>query len=323
MDSNNFCRVPLGIIMQYGEEIPFDLYLKLSDQKWVKIGHQQEDIKDIFAKYQAKGVEDVFAHRESYMTFLGKLKDQLSYKLFDPDTTEQESVDLLAGSYQVVRESFVKLGVSEIALEVAQEVAKSSQQLIKNHPNLFEFFKKYRESCGDAYMRSILVGFITSCMLDFFEWKSVAIKEKLTLAALLRDLLLTAEEFKRLEESEEVGEFADLSETIINHPLDMTKMLQNSRGDSWVAQEVIAIIEQHHERPDGTGFPRKISHLRINQLASIHVVADHFIRSMIAAEFNMGARDDILQRLKIIFKQGSFKKSVEALCLALGIKGKA
>ena len=318
---DSFCRIPISIIAKYGEQIPFDVYLRLSDNKVVKISHSEENIVELFNKYRAKGVQDVFASKESYVTFLKHLKDQLSFKLFDPSTTVDEQVDVLSGSYKVIKESFKKLGVSQESIDVAKEVAKSSQKIVHNYPNIFEFYNRYKNNCGSEYMRSILIGFISSCMLDFFDWKTDSIKEKANLAALLRDILLDEQQFEELHQAEATGLHHDLSREIKEHPLQVAAMLEDKKGTTWVAKEVLTIIEQHHELPSGKGFPRGLNHQRINQLSSIHIVADNFIRLMIQEKFNMGARDRILYQLSDKFSGGNFKKAMQSLYQALGMKG--
>jgi len=49
------CKIPMKIIEKHGDKIPFDVFLKLSETKMVKISHKEGSIKDLVAKYSKKG----------------------------------------------------------------------------------------------------------------------------------------------------------------------------------------------------------------------------------------------------------------------------
>ena len=45
-----------------------------------------------------------------------------------------------------------------------------------------------------------------------------------------------------------------------------------------IPPDVSVIIEQHHERPDGNGFPNGINFKRISVFSSIFIVAHDFVK---------------------------------------------
>jgi len=315
--AKQFYKIPITLIKKYGAHIPFDLYLRLSDQKIVKISHKDENLTELFAKYEAKGVSEVYAYQEEYLSFLNTLKDQLAFKLFDPATTVEEQIGILSSSYEMVRETFLKLGINSAAVEVAKQITNSSFQIIKNAPNIFEFFLKYKNSCDSEYTKSILISYVCSCILGTFDWTSYSIKEKVSLAVMLRDVVLKPEDFPRLQLAMEEGKVKELNREIVEHPLKIAELL-SKRNHATLTQEVLTIIEQHHELPDGTGFPRGINHQRITQLSSVQIIAEKFVTLMIEEKFNFKARDAILYKISTQYSQGNFKKSVNALYEALG-----
>ena len=97
-----------------------------------------------------------------------------------------------------------------------------------------------------------------------------------------------------------------------NHPTLVADMLQQD-NKNWVSAEVIQIIQQHHERPHGTGFPAGTKHLQISQLSAIHIVADVFTEKLIQQEFDYKAKDLILNEIEKDFYVGTFRKTVDAL----------
>ena len=63
MDSEtikSYCSLPIKVIMDYGNSFPCDVYLKLSENKIIKLSNKEEDVKETFLKYYKKGVEAVY-----------------------------------------------------------------------------------------------------------------------------------------------------------------------------------------------------------------------------------------------------------------------
>ena len=159
-------------------------------------------------------------------------------------------------------------------------------------------------------MYNVTLTFTITSMMEFVDWASVAIKEKSVMAVMLRDLILTPDYFEEIKNWD--GDKESLSKMSRNHPTLVADMLQQD-NKNWVSAEVIQIIQQHHERPHGTGFPAGTKHLQISQLSAIHIVADVFTEKLIQQEFDYKAKDLILNEIEKDFYVGTFRKAVDAL----------
>lgn len=309
-DPSRFCRIPLKLIKKHNESIPFDLFLRLSDSKVVKISHEEEDISGIFEKYEKKGVVDIFAEKKDYVDYLKRLKKGLAGKFFDPSTTTEEKVETLDQSYQVAKEYLNKIGIDETSMEVAKLVAKKTQVLIKEKFNIFKFYNQFRNKCSGEYVKNAMVGFTVTCMIDQFEWKTETIKEKAHLAVTLRDIFLNKEDFILIQEH--MRDPQKLPQYIFEHPIKTANFLSTDNA-KWVPPEILTMIKQHHELPDGSGFPFGITHQKITLLAAIQIVADWFIEEMIKCRFDYKRKDEIIGTLEMSFNRGNFLKALDAL----------
>ena len=79
------------------------------------------------------------------------------------------------------------------------------------------------------------------------------------------------------------------------------------------------MVEQHHERPDGTGFPKKLRHTTITLLSAIQIVAEDFIENLIATNFDHRLHDEILRKFLNRYYQGNFRKAAMSLCKMFGM----
>lgn len=314
-----FCRIPVKLIIKLGEQFPYDAYLKLSDSKIVKISHQNEPIKDAIMRYhQTKGVKDIYVSKDDYIKILNGFKTQFHTKLFNPETTLDEKVEIMEKSYSMVKESLSTLGISEETIEMAKKISEASIRLVKESPNLFILLKKFSEDCAEEFKKSLVIGYLCTGMIDTFDWGTQTIKEKCSLAAILCDILLSPDQIKDIQVlSQTLPLPPDVKAKIGSHPLEV---VQSLNVEHWISRETLGMIEQHHEEQDGTGFPLGIIHTRISQLSAVFIVAMRFTDLVFENNFDFKEKDSMIYNLKQRYNLGVFKKSMAALAEVLNPK---
>jgi hypothetical protein len=87
-----------------------------------------------------------------------------------------------------------------------------------------------------------------------------------------------------------------------------------------VPGEVDIIVAQHHERPDGTGFPRGIKAAQIAPLASVLIIAHDILNDMLLEgdQFDLGK---FLKKTEMDYQNGFFKKVWKAVTEQFENKG--
>lgn len=315
-DDKKYCRVPARIISKYGDNIPFDIYLKLSDSKIVRVGPKDGNVSDIVEKYLAKGACSIYALEGDYNSFLKTIQESLKNKFFDSSLTSEKTQDLSA-AFEMSKESLQKIGLTKESIALAKEVTKKSMKLIQEQPSIYDFFREFKNNCAPEYINNVLVAYTALTILEHFEWSTDQMKEKMSLATMLRDVMLEAEDFKEVKTFYQNHQHDHLSERVKNHPIHTANTLQAGRGN-WIAHEVCTIIRQHHELPNGAGFPAGLTLHNITPPSAIHIVADHFIFLMIENNFDLQSKRGIFEKLEKIFPSGHFKKSLNSLKSAIG-----
>ena len=313
----SFCRAPVSLVLMYGKEIPFDIYIKLSDSKLIKLRNRDEDILNTLKQYVAKGVKEFYISKEDYLEFIQGTSQSLSHKFFNPQTvkTPEESLLLLNDAYEVVKESFKTIGVTEEALSIAREVGKQAVKTVEGVSNIFILFKDFKENCSEEFMHHLLLAYTLSCVIDQFPWGSSATKEKMSLAAILCDVTLSKEDFQTLKDFSDDPDV--LPEHIREHPIRVVELLQERKNS--VPKEVIDVIELHHELPNGKGFPRKVNHVRVSLLAALFIVTSEFVDELQKIEFDFGRRSELMHALFKKYHMGNFRKAIEAIAKLIEI----
>ncbi|MBI2519904.1 MAG: hypothetical protein HYV97_05795 [Bdellovibrio sp.] len=309
-----YSRVPIETIQKFGGEVPFDLFLRLSDDKLVRISNANDDLKELLSHYMEKGVKEIFALKDDYLKFLQMVNKELTTKFFKHDTSPEEKLEILQNSFNVLKASLIRGGVSKISVDLAMELAKKSGEFISKHMLTKEFFNKYKGNCCSEYIRSLFVGSVAVSMLDTLEWKSDTVKEHVMQALLLRDILLSPEDFVSIAQCREGPK--NLPAEVYNHPKGTVELLTKD-GCRDFSPDVLVMIECHHERPDNKGFPGRVNELSIPILPAMLIVAEEYIGHVIEASFSVDARKLALNALAGIYKKGNYRKAFEAIKIAI------
>ena len=252
--------------------VPCDIYIKLSDVKFVKIINENEFFKvEVIRKYQEKQINELFIKKEKFKMFSDYMFDVLkssednSEKIFDEVNIEKETISF-------VQDSVKALNIDQKTIEVLDDVSKESIKNIKNNKHLGEFISNLIKQEDYLYGHSIMVSYISCILAMKMDLKSEVTLQKLSLSAILHDVVLDNEAMARVVDLES-DEFKNLNwkdqEKIKKHPQESSKLLNNMKD---VLPDVGNIILNHHENPLGTGFPRGLSAQRISQIAALFVL---------------------------------------------------
>jgi HD-GYP domain-containing protein (c-di-GMP phosphodiesterase class II) len=155
----------------------------------------------------------------------------------------------------------------------------------------------------------------TACgIASLMGWTSDSTFQKLTLAAFLHDITLKNNELAKIRclptlMMEHHRFTATEVKTFMTHPADSTALV---REMSDVPAEVDTIILQHHELPDGSGFPHQLDAARITPLSGVFIIAHEFLNYWFAEGKKASIRQ-FINELDPSFQKGQFRNIVAAL----------
>jgi HD-GYP domain-containing protein (c-di-GMP phosphodiesterase class II) len=309
-DEEKLIRVPITQMVKFADSFAgAELHLSVGG-KYVRLNYSTDEFLDILRKLQQKEVDSVFLRQTESKRIMKEIQESLSAKQFyDPKTVTEEKVETLDQSMATVKNIINKLGVDTETVTLLRLVNVRAMALLQESPTLFAFIKRFKKNCSDEFLRAMLTSYVSALIVDKFPWKSDSVKEKGAMASLLCDIMLEKEDFAILHRYEKEG--GDLPEHIRNHPTDLAEKLRMKRD--LIPTETITIIEQHHELPDGSGFPLGTNASRINQLSAIFIVSHHFIQELFEADFDYEKRFDITAKLAKKFEAKNFEKVIDAL----------
>jgi len=189
---------------------------------------------------------------------------------------------------------------------------------LQTKPKAANFFKAMGGLKNkDRYLpEHIMILCYLTCTWSFkLGWHSKGTKDKLVFAAVLHDITLSGhphlapihnlQEFKK--KSGELS--AKEKELYLSHPEDAAKVIANYFPE--IPQDTADIIVQHHERPDGSGFPKKINFTKISPLSMLFILAHDFTENFLEKD-NYGLKD-FLNEAPNRYPQQNFRKMIKSI----------
>lgn len=314
IDPNNLVKIKVTHLIKFASSfVGIEVHLFLNG-KYIKLNYANDHFVDILRKLQQKDLDEIYINQEDCRKVLGEIQNGLSSKSFyDPKTTDEERMERAENSVEVVKNLINQLGVDKQTVEILKSVNQKTIGLLSESPSIFMFIKQFKRNCSDEFLRSVLTAYLSSLVIDKFPWKSSPVKEKAALASMLCDITLTKEDFAALKDHDLNG--TPLDERLMNHPFEVSKLLSTKKDI--IPSETITIIEQHHEMPDGSGYPAKLELHRFNQLSSIFIVCQKFTENLFIENFDYNKRLEIFTKMQKVYAGRTFDKAMDALMLVV------
>jgi hypothetical protein len=304
------CKIPIVYLMQFPGSFEGISVHVLVAGKYLKLNYPNESFMDILNKLQAKGVEDAYMTQADCDIILQGMSSNLNSKSFDdPATTDEVRLQQTEDVAKVAKQFIRSFGVNKEAVDALKTANEKVLNMVSNAPSILAFIKRFRGKCSEEYLKSCLTNFLLARVLEKFPWKSQQIIQKTMFAGMLCDVTLLPEDFDEVRRFER-GE-ADISDRVHKHASEVCKILLKKK--ELIPMESITIIEQHHERPDGKGFPLGITVSRFNQLSAIFIVSQRFIEKIFDYHCDFTKRPEIIRELKVVYTGGPFNKALDAL----------
>lgn len=273
---SDFCKIRSKLLLSVCP-LRGDIFIRLSDTHFVKLFKtgDQFELNDLEKYTTKKGVEYFYIRNEETKEFIDKYDADLQkYLKKSYSLSVEEAVKVNESIYETVQELGKQLGFTREVQSLCRTQIRMTVKSLGKNPTLDSILKKLEAFRGQYLAaHSALAGYFACAIASQLEWGSEATFQKLMLASFLHDITIDDHKLAKCTSIQEVekGDFTrDQIEAYKEHPSKASAIAQKF---SEVPPDVDVIIVQHHESPDGTGFPRQIGHSYISPLAATFSVA--------------------------------------------------
>lgn len=267
-----FLQISVGFLLRQGV-VEVDAYIKISEEKYVKI-HSSGDMFDksdadrlfensLTTFYVFKADALLMADKfENFgiqeMSVEGDNKDDFSLTFNDLETTHAFSLTL---------------GCNEDTVRLAFKAVNLTVNMVKRDQSWTKPLAQKKSNSFYSHHVSLLSK-IVCIVAQNIGWSSETTQQKLTLVALLHDQFVDETTNEILQQNSN-----DSSEIIQNpeyrqHPIKIAEFARSLRG---LPNDVDHILLQHHELPDGPGFPRGLVASQISPFSAVFIVSEELL----------------------------------------------
>lgn len=312
-----YCKIKINYLKNFGIAAS-DIYVKLSDKKFVKILNEGHEFDDNFMNnYLSKGMDYLYIAGKNFKNFNEKFVEILSKKM-DKELTTQDRYNLEVTGVSYVQDNFKILGIDKNIINCVETITKSSiKRLQSTNKNIFTMLEKMMTSDDYLSNHSLLISNIAGAISIHMHGNDNLLLEKLTTASLLHDIVLNKidENLVQMHDYMDHNDYAaetqyEVIEKIFVHTMEAATLLTDSKTFS---PDVIKIILNHHERPDGTGYPNKKNCDDIPPLSCLFIIVEDFVKRIFSKKLDQEMIDGIKDDFMKVYNKGNFIDPLEGM----------
>lgn len=280
-----------------GSKIDYPIFIMLSDIKFVKISDNGEDIDQArINKYKEKGVNKLYLLKEDhkkYIDVIKKITTGLSEKKISME--ENKKIEFLKIVNKIIAEQVYCEQMDRHLFRDAKDILNTTFSILYENDKILKLILSLSKSSDELYAHSVAVSMLSVMLTKKLGWILEKNRNNIAMSALFHDFgkkNLNPELIKK--------KFVDLSYEekveLEKHPSIGANMLMEFGS---MPSEVIDVALQHHENCQGTGYPNKLSKLRINPLAKIISIANEFMNLV----ENLNDTPEEVDKFRLAFKR--------------------
>ena len=319
-DDDLYCRIKALTALKRTPLIA-DVYIRLSSSKYVRLFAKGDKLEgtDVPGFLQKKSIDYLYFLKEEAPLFSKMVREEMEKDFkASAGAPPEAAVRSAASAQEAALELGNRIGFTPEVQAIAKQGMMTTLKVIgSGKPQLAKILKSIVAN-KDKYVGShaILTSQIACSLATKVQWSSETTFQKLTFAAFFHDMTITNNTLAQVKDLKELearkSEFTeDEAKRYQAHPTIIPQLLVNF---SEVPKDVDMIIAQHHEKPDGSGFPRGLSGNNISPLSTLFIIAHDLVDHIFAN--GMDKIEPFLADYKAQHSEGHFKKILAQIDLA-------
>lgn len=292
---------------------PFDAYIELTKTKYIKAiskdkPYTQSQIQDI----ARRGIRYLYLHKNDQLKFLENSIDKISNILQKKTLTPKTILQTEIAGVLVIHQYLKNVGVTDKISEFILTIMDASARMFETAGSLGEILSQFPYEHLDLAEQAVLKSLISEGIMRGLGWSSDLSRSKITLASFLHDVYLPNEQMIRITHLEH-PEFENFTEK------EREDFLQHMRKAADIAKqfsgisEADFIIEQHHELPDGSGFPNRYNASKLTAISSVFILASNFVTQLAIHGPTKLTMNSVLGAMNNHYNVGHFKEPLKIL----------
>lgn len=300
------------------DQLPYDVYIELTSTKFGRIISKNKPYShQLIHSYAKKNIKQLYLKKDEFLKFLDQsIKNLL--KMYDGKLSERKRYITLHLKTTFFIHQYIKiLNVSEDINLLTSKYIQSVTQTCRSYESLTQILSDFPEGQQFSFAsQSVYSSYLCHFILQTMGWHADMSKDKLILSCLLQDIALNNEDLIKIRSlnDPQLKLFPEQDQiAFAEHPLQAALVSNYFSGFT----EVDFIIAEHHEHPNGDGFPKELNSSSLTTISCIMILAASFTSRLASAPKSEKMYLDIYGQMKRIYNTGNFKEPLKALERAL------
>ena len=296
------------------DKIPFDAYAEFGISKFIHtIKADTPFSQSRIQSLQKKGVRILYLKKNEHLTFLENSMYKVGISLSKSQALPpSKHIQLIIAGVLVIHQYIRDVGVSDSIKEFIEEIIRQISLVYEKYPSIGHLISDFPMEQSDLAEQAVFKALLCEFFNHSMGWGSNLVKQKTSLSAILHDIFLENDAYSVIT----YPDHPDLDyvskeqkQAFIEHP---KKAAQISRNFSQFS-EIDFIIEQHHEQPDGSGFPMGTHAGHLTQLSCIFILSSNIVTQLVIEGISKESVRSTLSNFNNYYNIGRFKKPLENL----------
>lgn len=275
---DHFCDpyIPISFVLlkKFSGMLPFDIYVKRSENAYSKIFKYNDAVDWERVNRYAEKVDCFYVDQESYRSYLLMVEQMVDNFLASPKVNETSLKETTMMVKEMVNlaalDLIVKKTIDRTGIDSASKAVMTCILTLDKEPKalfqIIKMFGRYRY----IVKHSITVSILSIVLAKARGLEARASLNNIGLGGFLHDIGISKLSFN----AEERHDFTpDEWKEMKTHPEIGKRLLDRIPS---VSTEVKMIVLQHHEQPNGNGYPNGIRDYEIYMPSKIVSIADSF-----------------------------------------------
>ncbi|MBI3556661.1 MAG: HD domain-containing protein [Deltaproteobacteria bacterium] len=281
---HEYCRVNIDDFVS-GKTIQFDIFIQLSEQKYVKIARAGDELSlDRIRSYKSKEVAHLYLRKDDFRKYVS-FNVRLASAVGGKATIEaRKRISVCRHTAELVLDGLYLDELDPTAFAEGKIFIESTVSLVSEDRELYGLLESIREHSRPLYFHAMAVSLYSVMVARRLEWTSTQNLFKIALGGLLHDIG-EKELDPRIAEHDLAKITSDERKILETHCTRGLAILTEIRS---ISDDVLQIVVHHHENGTGSGYPSRLRSPQIHPLARVVGVVDRFCKLMYTGEVGSG-----------------------------------
>lgn len=296
---DNYCKLSIDDFIS-GHQIKFDIYIRLSDKKYLKIAHSGEEIAiERIKAFKAKNLQYLYMSKDDFRRYMDFNLALLPMVKNNSTISKDKKRTFLRHTSEVIFEHLHLNGVDEEGFQMAKTIVEATASLMTEPDDMMNLIQMLDKHSDHLYAHGLGVSLYSVIIARQVKWSSPANIYKVAMGGLLHDIGLKEIPPVILQKHRKdmTHEEVQMYESHAQRGLEILSQLKA------VPTDILQIILQHHEDCTGLGYPRKLTKKHIHPMARLVSVADEFCMMVLKGPESLNLSPvEALERMNTLFR---------------------